>query len=269
MTTILETRGLCRSFGPVTAVKDLSIDVDAGESFGLLGPNGAGKSTAIKMLTTLLPPSGGTATIGGFDILKDANQVRAIIGYVPQMLSADGNLTGYENLLMFSKLYGLRADVRDKRIQEALELMDLTEAANRLVKTYSGGMLRRVEIAQAMIHRPRMLFLDEPTVGLDPIARESVWRQIERLRSEYGMTVLMTTHYMEEADQLCERIAIMHRGNVVAVGSPAELKQSVDKEGATLDDVFVHYAGSTLIEEEGQGGFREATRARRAALRRG
>ena len=269
MTSILETHSLCQRFGEVTAVRDLSISVDAGEAFGLLGPNGAGKSTAIKMLTTLLPPTAGTASIGGYDVQRNANDVRRIIGYVPQMLSADGNLTGYENLLLFSKLYGLRKDIRERRIADALEIMDLTGAANRLVNTYSGGMLRRVEIAQAMIHRPRVLFLDEPTVGLDPIARESVWQQVDRLRLDYGMTVIMTTHYMEEADQLCDRIAIMHRGSVVAVGTSDELKTSTGIVDANLDDVFVHYAGQTLIEGEGKGDFREATRSRRAALRRG
>ena len=269
MTLILETRNLSRRFGQLTAVKGLSISVAPGEAFGLLGPNGAGKSTAIKMLTTLLPPTGGFASVGGFDIARNANDVRRIIGYVPQMLSADGNLTGFENLLLFSKLYGIRADVRKRRIDDALELMDLTGAAHRLVNTYSGGMLRRVEIAQAMIHRPRILFLDEPTVGLDPIARESVWQQVHRLRLDHQMTVVMTTHYMEEADQLCGRIAIMHRGDVVCEGSPDELKQSVDHPNATLDDVFVHYAGQTLIDGDSKGDFRETTRARRAALRRG
>ncbi|MGO8671345.1 MAG: ATP-binding cassette domain-containing protein [Capsulimonadaceae bacterium] len=268
MASILNTRGLCRRFGSVTAVRDLSISVEAGEAFGLLGPNGAGKSTAIKMMTTLLPPTAGSATIGGFDLRRQANEVRRIIGYVPQMVSADGSLTGYENLLLFAKLYGLRGPVRERRIWEALELMDLTDAAHRMVKTYSGGMLRRVEIAQSMIHRPELLFLDEPTVGLDPIARDSVWQQMERLRLDYGTTIFMTTHYMEEADLLCGRIAIMHRGDIVGVGTPEELKRSVDKENASLDDVFVHYAGQALIEGE-TGGFREAGRSRRAAIRHG
>ena len=268
MTIILETRDLTRRFGNLHAVKDVSLTIESGEAFGVLGPNGAGKSTAIKMLTTLLPPSGGSATIGGFDIKKQPADVRNIIGYVPQMVSADGALTGYENLLVFAKLYSIPRHERERRVREALRIMDLEDSANRLVKTYSGGMLRRVEIAQAMIHRPRILFLDEPTVGLDPIARDSVWEQVRKLRDEYGTTILMTTHYMEEADQLCDRIAIMYRGEVTAVGTPNELKQSIGSDEATLEDVFVHYAGRSLIEGA-EGGFHEATRTRRAANRRG
>ncbi len=264
--TILETKSLTRRFGALTAVDALTLSVEAGEVFGLLGPNGAGKSTVIKMLTTLLPPTSGTATIAGLDIVRQSAMVRRIIGYVPQMVSADGLITGYENLLIFAKLYGLPASEREARIQESLTFMGLTDAAEKLVRTYSGGMLRRLEIAQSMLHRPHLLFLDEPTVGLDPLAREAVWEHIERLRIQYGTTVFLTTHYMEEADNLCHRVAIMHQGYVAAVGAPEALKHSLGREEATLDEVFAHYVGEAL--ESGEG-YREASRTRRTARRMG
>jgi ABC-2 type transport system ATP-binding protein len=246
--TMLETYALTRTFGALTAVNALTISVENGEVFGLLGPNGAGKTTAIKMLTTLLPPTSGDARIAGFSITRDAAAVRRTIGYVPQALSADGTLTGYENLLIFAKLY------------------DIGRADN-LVRTYSGGMIRRLEIAQSMLHRPRLLFLDEPTVALDPAARRAVWEHIAQLRDTYGTTIFLTTHFMEEADTLCHRVAIMHHGAVAAIGTPAELKQAIGGNGATLDDVFMHYTGNTL--EETVGGYRETTRARRTARRLG
>src|ERR1035437_1014794 len=182
---ILETHDLTRQFGKFTAVDKLNISIAQGEIFALLGPNGAGKTTTIKMLTTLLPPTSGDATINGFSIAHEASHVRANIGYVPQMISVDGTLTGYENLLLFAKLYGLPRAERRPRIEESLEFMGLTDHARRPVQEYSGGMIRRLEIAQSMMHRPRVLFFDEPTVGLDPISRNSVWERIELLRSEY------------------------------------------------------------------------------------
>lgn len=263
---ILETKQLTRTFGDFTAVKELNLAVEAGEVFGLLGPNGAGKTTTIKMLTTLLDPTAGEAHIAGLNVVKQASRVRRIIGYVPQLLSADGALTGYENLLIFAKLYALAKQDREARVREAIHFMGLDDAAERLVRTYSGGMIRRLEIAQAMIHAPRVLFLDEPTVGLDPTARKSVWERIEELRREFGTTVMLTTHYMEEADALCSRIAIMHLGEMVALGSPTELKASLANEGATLDDVFAHYTGAAL---EAGGNYRETIRARRTAQRLG
>jgi ABC-2 type transport system ATP-binding protein len=266
--SILETDQLTRRFGSLTAVDHLTISVEAGEVFGLLGPNGAGKTTAIKMLTTLLPPSSGTATIAGYDLLRQPGEVRRVIGYVPQMLSADGTLSGYENLLIFAKLYDLPRGERVERVRQALELMGLADAGDKTVRTYSGGMIRRLEIAQSMLHRPRVLFLDEPTVGLDPIARKAVWEHIERLRGEYGTTIFLTTHYMEEADTLCRRVAIMHLGRVAAIGTPAELRASIGGNGATLDDVFAHYAGATLEFENG-GSYRETSRTRRTARRLG
>src|SRR5262245_49665906 len=197
--SILETFQLTRTFGALTAVNAVTISVNAGEVFGLLGPNGAGKTTLIKMLATLLPPTQGRASVAGFDIAHQSSQVRRNIGYVPQMLSADGNLTGYENLLIFAKLFDLPRHEREPRVRAALALVGLAEAADKLARTYSGGMIRRLEIAQSMLHHPRVLFLDEPTIGLDPIARKTVWAHIQQLRDEFGTTILLTTHYMEEA----------------------------------------------------------------------
>ncbi len=263
---ILETKALTRCFDGHTAVDALTIAIEAGEVFGLLGPNGAGKTTTIKMLTTLLPPTSGTASVAGFDIVRQAREVRRVIGYVPQLVSADGSLTGYENLLIFAKLYDLPRAERESRIHHALTLMGLAKAPDRMVREYSGGMIRRLEIAQSMFHRPRVLFLDEPTIGLDPVARRAVWDHIERLRLEYGATILVTTHLMEEADHLCNRVSIMHLGRVAAIGTPAALKASLGGNETTLDDVFVHYAGSTVDSE---GGYREVSRTRRTAQRLG
>jgi ABC-2 type transport system ATP-binding protein len=263
---MLETEKLTRRFGTLTAVDALTLSIGTGEVFGLLGPNGAGKSTAIKMLTTLLPPTAGTARVAGFDIVRQATRVRRVIGYVPQLLSADGALTGYENLLVFARLYELPHRERDTRIHEALAFMNLDDVADRLVGTYSGGMIRRLEIAQATLHRPQVLFLDEPTVGLDPLAREVVWDHLEQLQAEMETTIFLTTHYMDEAEKLCTRVAIMHLGKIAAIGTPAELKASLGGEEVTLDDVFVHYAGGTL---ELGGGYRETARTRRTARRLG
>jgi ABC-2 type transport system ATP-binding protein len=263
---ILETQSLTRQYGELKAVDELNLCVEEGETFGLLGPNGAGKTTTIKMLTTLLPPTSGTATIAGFDIRHQSAEVRRAIGYVPQLISADGSLTGYENLLVFAKLYSLPRSERVKRVREALEFMGLTDAADKLVKTYSGGMIRRLEIAQSILHRPQVLFLDEPTVGLDPVARNAVWDHIEQLRKDYNTTIVLTTHLMEEADNLCRRVAIMHLGKIAAIGSPDELKAAIGGEDNSLDDVFVHFTGNIL---ESAGGYRETSRARRTARRLG
>ena len=263
---ILETKKLTRRFGQLAAVDDLNISVQDGEIFGLLGPNGAGKTTTLKMLTTLLPPTGGTALVAGFDIVHQARSVRRRIGYVPQLLSADGALTGYENLLMFAKLYDIHGSEREERIQQSLNLMQLEDASRKLVSTYSGGMIRRLEIAQSMLHRPPILFLDEPTIGLAPLARGSVWEHIRLLKSNYGTTIILTTHYMEEADSLCSRVAIMHEGRIAAIGTPSELKASLGGDDVTLDQVFAHYAGTEL---EIGGSFREISRTRRTARRLG
>lgn len=263
---ILETSELTRCFGDLVAVDHLTLRNEAGQVFGLLGSNGAGKTTAIKMLTTLLAPTSGTATVAGFDVRKQAAKVRRVIGYVPQMISADGTLTGYENLLIFAKLYDIPRRERAARIADALALMELTDVADRLVREYSGGMIRRLEIAQSMLHRPSVLFLDEPTVGLDPIARHSVWDRLMTLKADFNTTIFLTTHLMEEADVLCDEIAILNRGRVAASGSPAALKASVGQEGATMDDVFIRYAGTSV---ESGGTFQDVSRTRRTAQRVG
>jgi len=263
---VLETKALTRRFGMLTAVDGLTISVESCEVFGLLGPNGAGKTTAIKMLTTLLPPTSGNAKVAGFDIIHRAAEVRRVIGYVPQLVSADGTLTGYENLLIFAKLYDIPRSERTDRVREALEFMGLSEVGDKLVRNYSGGMIRRLEIAQSMLHRPSILFLDESTVGLDPVARNGVWEHIQRLRADYGTAIFLTTHYMQEADDLCNRVAIMHLGKVAAIGTPAQLKASLGKTDATLDDVFAHYTGYEL---ELGGNYREVSRTRRVAQRLG
>ncbi len=261
---IVATHGLTRRFGTFTAVDHVDISVRPGEVFGLLGPNGAGKTTTIKMLVTLLPPTEGAATVGGYDILRQADEVRRLIGYVPQALSADGNMTGYENLMVFAKLYDVPRKEQKARVEEALEFMGLAEAAHRMVRTYSGGMVRRLEIAQTLIHRPRVLFLDEPTIGLDPVARRAVWRHLEALRAQYGTTLFVTTHYMEEAEELCTRVAIMNRGRIVALETPEELIRQTGRTEATLEDAFRHFTGDSL---DTGGSYREVRNVRRTAGR--
>ena len=245
---ILETKKLTRKFGSFTAVDSLDINIEAGEAFALLGPNGAGKTTAIKMLTTLLPVTSGEAFICGFNITTQPNKVRRVIGYVPQMISVDGTLTALENLLLFARLYDIPSKECKSRALDALAFMGLTDAAKKPVREYSGGMIRRLEIAQSMLHRPPVLFLDEPTVGLDPIACKTVWDHIQQLKKEYNTTILMTTHIMDEADHLCNRIAFMSRGKLVASGTPQELKKSINKQDASLEDAFIHYTSETLSE---------------------
>jgi ABC-2 type transport system ATP-binding protein len=263
---ILETQELTRRFDKFTAVDGLNISVAPGEVFGLLGPNGAGKSTVIKMLTTLLPPSSGRATIAGYDVTHQSQAVRRAIGYVPQALSADGSLTGYENLLIFAKLYDIPSKRRQQRIRDVLEFMGLEEAAHRLVRNYSGGMIRKLEIAQSILHRPQIMFLDEPTVGLDPVARSQVWNLVQELRADYGTTIFLTTHFLEEADSLCNRVAIMNRGKVIATGTPTDLKAGLDKPNATLDDVFIQYTGAELASGV---SYHDTARTRRNAQRLG
>ena len=255
--------GLTRRFGNLLAVDHVDCSIAPRTIFGLLGTNGAGKSTVIKMLTTLLPVSEGSARVAGFDVTHEARAVRNHIGYVPQMLSADGELTGYENLLISAKLYGIRPALRRERIEQALAFMELEDSAGRRVAKYSGGMIRRLEIAQAMLHRPAVLFLDEPTVGLDPAARHAVWQRIRDLRHEFGTTILLTTHDMDEADKLCEELAFMDLGKIVAGGRPAELKAQIGPE-ASLEDVFMRYTGSSLLE---RGDFRNVQQTRRTASR--
>lgn len=261
----IETSHLTRVFGPLRAVDDLNINVSEGSIFGMLGPNGAGKSTTIKMLTTILSPTSGTASVAGFDIVRQPREVRRSIGYVSQMLSADGMLTGYENLLLFARLYAVPRSQRRQRIMDSMEFMGLIDSAQVLVKNYSGGMIRRLEIAQSMMHRPAVLFLDEPTIGLDPIARHTVWKHLRSLRDEFDTTILMTTHDMEEADELCETVAIMHRGKIAVVGLPEKLKEEIGP-AATLEDAFVHYA---VTSDDDGASYRDILQTRRTARRLG
>jgi len=261
---ILITEGLSRRFGDLMAVDSLTLRVRAAEIFGLLGRNGAGKSTLIKMLTTLLPPSAGSARVGGYDIVKDAGRVRGIIGSVPQALSADGELTGRENLQVFARLYDLPRALRSQRIDEGLAFMGLAEAADTLVKAYSGGMIRRLEIAQSMLHRPPVLFLDEPTVGLDPVAREAVWEHIRELRARYRTTIVLTSHYMDEVEELCDRVAILRRGRSVAIGTLPELRAGTGNPEASLAQVFSHFTGDAA---ESGAAYRETSRTRQSAQR--
>jgi len=265
---ILEVKNLTKRFGDFTAVNSISFSVGAGEVFGVVGPNGAGKTTTIKILTTLSPATSGTAVVAGNDVTRHPSGVRRVIGYVPQLLSADGSLSGYENLLVFAKLYGISAKDREKKIEDSLHLMGLADSADKLVRSYSGGMIRRLEIAQAVLHNPRVLFLDEPTVGLDPVARETVWRYVRTL-ADRGTTVVMTTHYMEEADEMCDRVAIMNHGKIAAIGSPADLKASIGKDGADLNRVFEYYIGNSIESEENGDTFKDVSRTRRTARRLG
>ncbi len=243
--TVVQAHDLCRRFGPVIAVDHVSLEIAAGEVFAIIGPNGAGKSTLMKMFTTMLPPTSGQAIIAGFDVAREPQKVRRHIGYVPQLLSADGELTGYENMLLSARLYLVPAAERKARVAAALEMMGLTEAARRLVGTYSGGMARRLEIAQSTLHRPGVLFMDEPTVGLDPGGRRAVWEHIQALRAEIGAAVVFTTHYMDEAEDVCDRLALIAGGKVAALGSPAELKARLGAD-ASLDDVFTSLTGARI-----------------------
>ncbi|MFI5387285.1 MAG: ABC transporter ATP-binding protein [Fimbriimonadales bacterium] len=261
---VLETDGITRRFDDLIAVDHVTFSVRQGEVFGLVGLNGAGKTTLIKMLITLLAPTEGNATVCGFDVAKEPSKVRHSIGYVPQLVSADGDLTAYENLSVYARLYDVPASDRAGRIEQALDFMALGGVRNKLVREFSGGMVRRLEIAQSMLHRPHLLFLDEPTVGLDPVARASVWEHIIELRDEFKTTIFLTTHLLEEVENLCDRLAIMTHGKMVAIGTVDELKKSVGPD-ASLDEVFVHYAGT----HEEESGFRAASRARRTAKRLG
>jgi len=218
---------LNKQFGDFKAVKEVTFSVHTGEIFGLLGPNGAGKTTLIRMMTTLTPPTSGTAVVGGHDVASDADGVRHAIGVIPQALTSDPELTARENMNIHAKLYGLTKSERQKLVPNLLEAVGLTEFADKLVGSFSGGMRRRLEIARGLVHSPKILFLDEPTTGLDPVSRTAVWEMINKLKKSAGLTILLTTHYMEEADQLCNRIAIVDHGQLVALDTPANLKDSV------------------------------------------
>lgn len=223
----IEVDHLVKRFGELVAVNDISFAVADGEIFGLLGPNGAGKTTLIRMMTTLTPPTSGTARIGGHDIRADADGVRQVLGVIPQAFTSDPELTARENMLIHAKLYGLPAREREGLIDALLEQVDLLKFRDALVRTFSGGMRRRLEIARGLVHSPTILFLDEPTTGLDPVSRTNVWEMIRGLRDKSKLTILITTHYMDEADKLCERIAIVDHGKLAALDSPTRLKDSI------------------------------------------
>lgn len=230
MVRTVEAEGLSKSFGDLRAVDHLDLKIDAGEIFGLLGPNGAGKTTTLSMLATLLKPTSGTARVNGFDILKQSDEVRHSIGIVFQDPSSDDVLTGRENLYLHSLMFGVPKNERKQRIDRVLGLVDLKDRADDIVKKYSGGMRRRLELARGLLHNPRILFLDEPTLGLDPQTREHIWQYIENLVNLEKVTVIITTHYMDEADRLCNRVAIIDHGKIVALDKPSALKAKVGGE---------------------------------------
>ncbi|MFF2808868.1 ATP-binding cassette domain-containing protein [Streptomyces sp. NPDC058000] len=298
----LTCHALRYAFGETRAVDGVDLAVHPGEVFGLLGPNGAGKTTAIRCITTLLPVPVGMVRVFGHDAARERMAVRRLLGYVPQQLSADAGLTGRENVALFARVFDVARRERAARVTQALAAVHLTDAADRLAKTYSGGMIRRLELAQALVSAPRLLMLDEPTIGLDPIARTSVWEHINAVRAATGMTVLVTTHYMDEAEQYCDRVALMHRGRIRALGTPGELRAALRARRAraatapstpftspppspspsspslpsslpssdaepTLEDVFRDVAGTGLDEQSGD--FRDVRSTRRTAARVG
>ncbi|HWW88262.1 MAG TPA: ATP-binding cassette domain-containing protein, partial [Vicinamibacterales bacterium] len=223
----IDVREIVKKFGEFVAVKGISFSVAEGEIFGLLGPNGAGKSTLIRMLTTLLPPTAGTAVVNGFDVTKQADGVRKSIGVIPQAMTSDLELSVEENLIIFAKLYGVPRSKREPLISSLLAAVELSDWRHAQVKNLSGGMRRRVEIARGLVHEPRIFFLDEPTTGLDPVSRVAVWEMLQKIKSERDLTILLTTHYMDEADKLCDRIAIVDHGELKALDSPLKLKMSI------------------------------------------
>jgi ABC-2 type transport system ATP-binding protein len=267
---VISLRGLAKHFGPVRAVDGVDLVIFPGECFGLLGLNGAGKSTLIKMIIGLLPPDRGQVVVNGFDLIRHATQVRRSVGYVAQSLSVDSVLTGRENLAFFGRLYGLGGQALKERVAEILDLLELGTAADRLVAQYSGGMVRRLEIGQSILHRPPVLILDEPTTGLDPIARTGLWKHIQGLQERQGMTVLVTTHLMDEARRLCPRLAILRQGKVVGLGSPLSLAKAMGRPKAGMDEIFARYAGQHADQlEENSGGLDAIGKSRRIARRLG
>ena len=237
---IIETKNLTKKFEKMTAVDNLNLQINEGEIFGLLGPNGAGKTTTLLMLVTLKPPTSGSASINGFDIVREPDKVRKSIGIVFQDPSSDEILTGYENLKLHGWLYDMPDELREERINKVLELVELTDRKNDRVKKYSGGMRRRLEIARGLMHHPKILFLDEPTLGLDPQSREHIWKYIEDLAKQNRMTIIITTHYMDEADKLCDRLAIIDKGKIVVLGSPKKLKKELGGDIIRLKTKQLH-----------------------------
>jgi ABC-2 type transport system ATP-binding protein len=256
----IEVHALSKRFGNFTAVNGISFDVKDGEIFGLLGPNGAGKSTLIRMLTTLVLPSGGSALVGGADIVKDPDTVRRAIGVIPQAMTSDLELSAEENLLIFAKLYGVPRAKRNRLTAELLAAVELSEWADKPVKNLSGGMRRRVEIARGLVHEPKIFFLDEPTTGLDPVSRTAVWEMLKRIKSQRDLTILITTHYMDEADRLCDRIAIVDHGELKALDSPMQLKAAVPSKNS----VEVSFGSTSRHPGKSTGSLRAAARTPRA-----
>jgi ABC-2 type transport system ATP-binding protein len=234
ITNAVIVEDLIKIYPKVTAVDKISFTVGEGEIYGLLGPNGAGKTTTIRILLTLIQPTSGAINIFGVDALRNSGKIRQMAGYIPQDVSVDGELTGYENILMYSKLYGVPRKDRGRRIEEVIGYLDLQDRMNDLVNTYSGGMMRRLEIAQALVNRPRILYLDEPSIGLDPNARRIIWDLVKKLRTQFGATIFLTTHDMNEADVLCDRIGIMDKGKLIVEGQPAQLKSMVGGDVVTI-----------------------------------
>jgi len=264
--TIVSVNNLSKEFGPIQAVKNISFEVKRSEIFAFLGPNGAGKTTTIKMLITLLAPTGGDATINGHSVVHHPAAVRKIIGYVPQMISVDGALTVQENLTLMARLYDVPGRECHERIRLMLSLLDLEQYARSLVRTLSGGMIRKLEIAQAMLHHPHLLFLDEPTVGLDPIAKRNIWEHLLELRDTFGTTIFFSTHNMEEAEEVSDEVAIMNAGEIAVIGPVSELKEKTNKKDATLEDSFIFFTGNSL---QPGSSFREIRRSRQAQRRLG
>ncbi len=246
----IEVTGITKKFGAVTAVDNVSFDVFEGEFFGFLGPNGAGKTTLIRILTTLLKPTSGRATVACCDVAKEPVKVRKEIGVVPQAMTSDLDLTAYENMDIYGRFYGMLERERKERIAYLLEMVGLTARANDLVATYSGGMRRRLEIARGLVHKPKILFLDEPTIGLDPQSRHTVWDFIRRFLESDSMTIFLTTHYMEEAEALCGRVAIIDSGKIVATGSPEELKSGIP--GNDIVSLNIGNLSEEIISELGK-----------------
>jgi ABC-2 type transport system ATP-binding protein len=265
----IAVENIVKRFGTFEAVKGVNFSVADGEIFGLLGPNGAGKSTLIRMMTTLVPITSGKAFVAGFDVAKDPDDVRRVIGVIPQALTSDPDLTVEENLSIYAKLYSVPKTQREKNMAEVLEAVDLTKWRGAQTKTLSGGMRRRLEIARGLVHNPRIFFLDEPTTGLDPVSRIAVWEMLDNLRKTRNLTMLITTHYMEEADKLCDRIAIVDHGNLVALGTPLQLKQGVpgsnvvevhfDRETAEWKERLEKLEGVTSVQAESAGFYRVLT----------
>jgi len=265
----IRVENIVKKYGDFEAVKGVNFEVAEGEIFGLLGPNGAGKSTLIRMMTTLIPVTGGRALVGGYDVTKEPNAVRRMIGVIPQALTSDQDLTVEENLIIYAKLYSVPRIQREKNIAEVLAAVDLTKWRGAQTKTLSGGMRRRLEIARGLVHNPRIFFLDEPTTGLDPVSRIAVWEMLNNLKKTRNLTMLLTTHYMEEADRLCERIAIVDHGKLVALGTPVELKQSVpgsnvvevqfSREDEDWKTRLQQLPGVTAVESQSAGVYRVLT----------